>query len=208
MSRLTWGDPGTRRFEGGIDHGVLYPETGPGVAWNGLVSIQQKVDGSISGYYVDGTKFDRGVTLSDFAASLKALTTPHEFGPCDGIYHVSKGLFIDKQPRLPFGLSYRTLIGNDVVGFELGYKLHLVYNATATPADKGYESLNASPSAAAFSWDLTTVPVIFGGHRPSAHFVIDSQKIDPATLAAIEDILYGTDLVDPRLPMPEELAAL
>lgn len=208
MTRLVWGATGTRTFEGGVDQGVLYLETGPGVVWNGLLSVQQKGGGSAGSFHLDGTKFAGSVSVDDFAATVKALFAPTEFSPCLGIYPFGKGLFIDKQPRTAFGLSYRTLLGDDVQGTARGYKRHLVYNAKAAASDRTFKTIGSTSELADLSFDISTIPELITGHKPSAHLSIDSTKVSAVALKALEDILHGTSDAAPRLPLPNEVAAL
>jgi hypothetical protein len=197
MTRLSWGDIATRHYETGVDRGVLYPEIGAGVAWNGLVSVQDNPsDSDSSSYYIDGIKYYNRQGPGSFAATLEAYTYPDEFMPYDGILNS----LITQQPRRSFGLSYRTKLGNDVDGSDHGYKIHLVYNALASPSKRTNSTLGKSIEALLFSWSITTVPISIPGHRPSAHLVIDTTVAPSQTIAAVEDVLYGSDILTPSLP--------
>lgn len=211
---LTWDDVGKRRYETGVDHGVLYlpDNTGDyveGYAWNGLTTVTESPSGAESSpQYADNIKYLNLVSAEEFGATIEAFTYPDEFGQCDGTAEPLPGIYLGQQGRRSFGLSYRTLVGNDLDGTDHGYKLHLVYGALAAPSEKAYATINDSPEAIAFSWEITTTPVAVAGHKPTATLAIDSTKVDPADLAALEEILYGTETDDPRLPLPDEVIAL
>lgn len=206
MTRLSWGDPGERFFEAGVDRGVLYVDAAEGVPWNGLVSVSEApVGGETTPFYVDGVKYSNNHTSEEFEATLEAYTYPDEFSECDGTALVANGLFATSQRRKPFGLSYRTNIGNDVDGAEHGYKIHLVYGASASPSPRSNTTMSDSVAPFNFSWKLTTKPPAFLGRRRTAHFVIDSRETPADVLAHIEDVLYGTDDTPPRLPVVPEL---
>jgi hypothetical protein len=208
MSRVTWGDPGTRFFETGVDRGVLYVNN-DGVAWTGITSISERASGGEpKPYYMDGIKYLNIAGSEEFEATLEAFAAPAEFGPCDGTQSINNGLFATQQPRKAFGLSYRTLIGNDVVGQNLGYKIHLVYNALAAPSEKQYTTYGESSDPSSLSWSLTTLPPSLTGMKPTAHFVIDSRTTPDGLLEAIEDILYGSPSADSRLPLVSELISM
>lgn len=205
---LTWDNVGERFYEAGVDHGVLYLALGPGVSWNGLISIDDKSTGdSPASYYADGVKFLVVTQPTDFEATIEAYTYPDEFEVCDGTLAVADGLGVTQQPQQEFGLSYRTKVGNDVNGLDLGYKIHLVYRAVATPTEKAYASQNDATDPTTFSWDLTTTPVVVPGFKPSAHLILDSTEMTPFALGIIESILYGFTGAA-RLPLPPELLAL
>jgi hypothetical protein len=209
MAGLVWGDVGQRHFETGIDRGVLYPRVGPGVAWNGLLSVNEKpTGGTPQPFYSDGYKYLNVSSAEEFAASIDALSAPPEFGVCDGSQSIRNGLFITQQRRESFGFAYRTKVGNDVEGLEYGYKIHLVYNALASASSKNYSSLSDSSNPISLSWDISTVPPNIIGYRPSAHFVIDSRYTPSALLIEVESILYGTSIFDPRLPSVTEIIEL
>jgi hypothetical protein len=212
MAELVWDDTGERFYETGINHGVLYvvdPTTGlygNGVAWNGLISVSEKPSGAEpTPLYADNIKYLTLVSAEEFGATIEAYTYPDEFAECDGSYESSDGLFIGQQTRKKFGLVYKTLMGNDVVGNSLGYKLHIIYGALAAPSEKSYSTINDSPEAITFSWEITTSPVEITGFLPAATLVIDSTKADATKLAALEDTLFGTYLTDPTLPSPDEI---
>jgi hypothetical protein len=213
MSKILWDQVGERRYETGVDHGVLYiPDNSgaytEGYAWNGLTTVTESPSGAeASAQYADNIKYLNLVSAEEFGATVEAFTYPDEFGQCDGT-GVSNGVRIGQQSRKQFGLSYRTLLGNDIDGTDHGYKLHLVYNALAAPSEKAYGTVNDSPSAIAFSWTLTTTPVAVPGFKPAAILTIPSDDVDAGALAALEDILYGTAGSDPRLPLPAEVLSL
>lgn len=213
---LAWDQAGERLYETGVDRGVLYiPDVNgdfnDGVAWNGLVSVSESPTGAESNaQYADNIKYLNLVAKEEFEATLEAFTYPDEFAQFDGAAEIQPGVQIGQQNRTPFGLCYRTLIGNDLQGTDLGYKLHIIYNALATPTEKAYGTVNESPEAITFSWDLTTTPVAVTGFKPTASVVIDSTKVEAADLTALEAILYGDDTgpTQPRLPLPDELVTL
>ena len=212
MAELVWDDIGERFYETGINHGVLYvvnPQTGAygaGVAWNGLISIAEKPSGAEpTPLYADNIKYLTLVSAEEFGATIEAYTYPDEFAECDGSHESSDGLFIGQQTRKKFGLVYKTLMGNDLAGNSLGYKLHIIYGALAAPSEKSYSTINDSPEAITFSWEITTSPVEITGFLPAAMLVIDSTKADPIQLAVLEETLFGTYLTDPTLPSPDEI---
>ena len=209
MAVLVWGDVGSRFFETGVDRGVLFPKTGDGVPWNGLVSVSEApTGGEPRPYYLDGFKYLNLATAEEFAATLDAFSSPTEFDKCDGTASIHNGLFITQQPRESFGLSYRTRIGNDVDGTDFGYKIHLVYNALASPSSRSNSTLNDSPSPITLSWGITTAPPPITGFKPSAHFVIDSRKTPKSVLSLIEGVIYGSSSANSRLPDVAELMEL
>lgn len=214
MPKLVWDNIAERLFEVGVDHGVLYTPTshgvyGGGVVWNGLVSVTEKPTGAeANDQYADNIKYLTIISAEDFEATIEAFTYPKEFEECDGSVEIAPGVFIGQQDRKPFGMSYRTKLGNDVDNIDYGYKLHLLYGMMATPTEKGYETINDSPEAITFSWDLTSIPVPVEGHKPTAHVVIDSTLVDTTTMKQLEAILYGEGDNDPRLPDPSELATM
>lgn len=217
--RIKWDQVGERIYETGVDHGVLYPFKSnayqDGVAWNGLTAVNEAPSGAeATPLWADNIKYLNLMSEEEFGATIEAYTYPDEFGECDGTAEMSKGVVITGQKRIPFGLAYRTKIGNDTDGSDHGYKIHLVYGALAAPSDKGYGTINDSPEAITFSWTITTTPVEVPGFKPTAHLIIDSTKVNDATkMKAIEDILYGIDAdveheitaVAPRLPLPSEV---
>lgn len=207
MAKLIWGKVGERRFEAGVDRGVLYINN-EGFAWSGLVAVKEgHSGGEARSYYVDGVRYANRVTLEEFEATIEAYTYPEEFGVCDGTKSLGNGLFATQQRRKPFGFSYRTKIGNDVEGLDHGYKLHIVYNATALPVDRSYESVSDSTKPFLFDWKVVTKPPVLD-FVPTAHFIIDSRTTPDGLLSQIEDILYGTPQQHPRLPDAAELAYL
>lgn len=215
MTKLTWDGTGQRLYETGVDHGVLYIPNNAGVydngvAWNGLTTVTESPSGAEStALYADNIKYLNLISAEEFGATIEAYTYPEEFGQFDGSVSPSSGLILGQQSRRPFGLSYRTRLGNDIEGSDYGYKLHLIYNATAAPSEKAYGTINDSPEAITFSWELTTTPVYAGAsYKPTAQIVIDSTKVDQAALTALENQLYGTAGTDPKLPTPEEVIAL
>lgn len=214
MSKIIWDKVGERRYETGVDHGVLYPrnedsEYDGGVPWNGLTSISESPSGAEANpQYADNIKYLNLVSAEEFGGTIEAFTYPDEFEACDGTLELAPGVQVGQQNRETFGLSYRTLIGNDVRGTDYGYKLHLVYGALATPSEKGRATVNDSPEALAFSWEFTTTAVEVPGFKPSATIVINSTKVSSTDLKKLEDILYGTTTDEPRLPLPAEIAEL
>ncbi len=216
MTRLAWDEVGTRKFETGVDHGVLYlPDAGgaytDGVPWNGLVTVTESPAGAEPNpQYADNIKYLNLISAEDFAATLEAFTYPDEFLQFDGISVPVPGVTIGQQRRKSFGLSYRSRIGDDLLGDSAGYKLHLVYGCTAKPSEKAYASVNDSPEAITFSYEIATTPVALADPdlRPTSLITIDSTKVDATALTALEDLLYGTVGADPSLPTPDEVLAL
>lgn len=214
MSKLVWDQSGKRLYETGVDHGVLYPiQTGgvysKGVAWNGLTAVTESPSGAdVNDIYADNMKYLGLVGAEKFGATVEAYTYPDEFAECDGSVELVKGATIGQQNRKVFGMVYRTVIGNDVDGNEHGYKLHLIYGATAAPSEKAYNTINEDPEAITFSWELSTTPVNVTGHKPTASLTIDSTTADPTKLAELEKILFGDTETEPRLPLPDEIAQL
>lgn len=215
MSKLTWDQVGQRNYETGVDRGVLYPfadgKYGTGVAWNGLVSVTESPSGAeANAVYADNVKYLNLISAEEFGASVEAYTYPPEFAPCDGSAEITTGVFIGQQKRSPFGLCYRTMLGNDTDGTDLGYKIHIIYGAMATPSEKAYTSVNDTPEALTFSWDITTTPVAVKDHKPTACLTIDSTKCAEGALAKIEAKLYGSDGTDgtPTLLLPDEIIEL
>lgn len=214
MPRITWDATGAKLFEAGVDHGVLYPvaEGGTypqGVAWNGLITVSESPEGGDeNAFYADNIKYGVLRGTEDFGGSIEAYTYPDEWEACDGSATLVTGATLSQQTRKAFGLCYRTLIGNDVDGLEHGYKLHLVYGATASPSEKSRETVNDSPDAQSMSWDFTTVPVNVTGFKPTSHVIIDSVRCDAEKLAALEDVLYGSTEAEARLPLPDEVKTI
>lgn len=214
MTRILWDQSGEKIYETGVKNGVLYPQAGDGtyplgVAWNGLSAVTEKPSGAEpTAIYADDTKYLNIMSAEEFAATLEAYTYPDEFAVLDGSAALVTGVVIGQQSRGTFGLCYKTTLGNDITGLDYGYKLHLIYGAQAKPSEKGYKTINDSPEAITFSWELATTPVTVTEKKPTASLTIDSTKVNAATLAALETILYGDVGVDPRLPLPDEIAAL
>lgn len=214
MTALTWDATGEREFETGVDRGVLYTpdNTGAytkGVAWSGLTEIDEKPGGAgTTPQYADNQIYVNLVAAETFAGTIKAFTFPDEWLPFDGQSEPSPGVSIGQQSRGTFGLCYRTLIGNDTEGQDHGYKLHLIYGATAAPSEKDYATVNDSPTAIAFSWDFTTTPVNVTGLKPTSLITIDSTKVDATALQSLEALLYGGTDTDASLPLPDAVVAL
>lgn len=213
MARLVFDKSGERFYETGVDRGVLYvqDESGEyptGVVWNGLINVNESPSGAESTpLYADNIKYLQLLSAEEFGATIEAYTYPDEFEQCDGSAELAKGISIGQQDRKAFGLCYRTIVGNDVKGNNLGYKLHLIYGAIAAPSEKAYQTINDSPEAITFSWEITTTPVEVSGHKPTASLVIDSTKIEPAKLTKIENALYGAEGAA-KLPLPDEILAI
>lgn len=214
MTALTWDQTGQRVYETGVDHGVLYKpnvsgDYDTGYAWNGLVSVTESPSGAESNpQYADNIKYLELRSAEEFGATIEAFTYPPEFGEHDGTATPTPGVSVGQQARKPFGLSYRTKVGNDL-NPDAGYKLHLVYGATAAPSEKPYTTINDSPEAITFSWEISTSPIDPGsGLKPTATIVIDSTLVDATALDALEDMLYGTVGTDPELPDPATVLAL
>ena len=214
MSKLVWDQTGQKTYETGVKQAVLYPQdsTGAypkGVAWNGVTNISEKPTGAeATALYADDIKYLNLISNEDFEASVEAYTYPEEFEKCDGSAELTPGVSISQQKRNPFGLCYKTTLGNDTEGNEHGYKLHIIYGATAAPTEKAYASINDSPEAITFSWELKTTPVNVAGHKPTACLTIDSTKVDAEKLAALEDVLYGSESKEARLPLPDEIKTI
>ena len=215
MSALVWDQIGDRIYETGVDRGVLFPQNAAGeyplgVAWSGLTAVTESPGGAEpSDFWADNLKYASIRAAETFGATIEAYTYPDEVAPCDGSAELAAGVLIGQQRRQPFGFAYRTTVGNDTYSEgDDGYKLHIIYNATASPSEKAYATINDSPDAITFSWELVTTPIVVTGKRPTATIVIDSTKVNAAKLAALELILYGTTGVAPRLPLPDEVASL
>ena len=207
MAVLKWDQTGERFYETGVKKVVLYPLTNgaysKGVAWNGVTNITEKPSGAEpTALYADDIKYLNLMSVEEFGASLEAYTYPDEFAACDGSGSLLEGVSLGQQARQSFGLCYRTTIGNDESS-EAGYKLHLVYGLLASPSEKAYATINDSPEAATFSWELTSTPVEVTGFKPTSIITIDSTKVSEAALAAIEALLYGTESEEAQLPLPD-----
>lgn len=214
MAVLTWDNVGERLYEVGVDHGVLYiPDANGdyinGYAWNGLTTVTESPSGAESNpQYADNIKYLNLISAEEFGATIEAFTYPDEFAQCDGTVMPQPGVALGQQGRAIFGLSFRTRLGNDLEGSDYGYKLHLIYGCQAAPSEKAYATINDSPEAITFSWEVTTTPVAAATYKPTAQIVIDSSIVDPTDLATLEDILYGTVGDDPRLPLPDEVVTI
>lgn len=214
MAMLVWDKTGEHFYETGVDRGVLYvQESGAyptGVAWNGLISVSESPSGAeANAVYADNIKYLSLMSAEEFGATIEAYTYPDEFMECDGSATLVEGVTIGQQSRKTFGMCYRTKLGNDVDLDEHGYKIHIIYGATASPSEKGYQTISDSPEAITFSWEVSTVPVNVAGMKPTASLVIDSTKVDSTKLQQLEKILYGGDDGDgPRLPLPDEIKTL
>jgi hypothetical protein len=214
MAPLTWDQVGERLYETGVDHGVLYIPDDAGVynagfAWNGLTTVTESPSGAeASPQYADNIKYLNMISAEEFGATIEAFTYPEEFGQCDGTALPSPGVAVGQQGRKMFGLSYRTRLGNDVDGADFGYKLHLLYGCQAAPSEKAYATINDSPEAISFSWDITTTPVPVTGYKPTSLLVIDSSVVDAADLTALEQLLYGQAATPAALPTPDAVLAL
>lgn len=214
MVALTWDGTGERRYETGVDQGVLYPlnvETSAydlGVAWNGLTEVDEKPDGAGSNkQYADNVAYLNLQSAETFGGTIKAFTFPDEWYACDGTATPFEGVAVGQQGRQTFGISYRTRIGNDVSA-DLGYKYHLAYGALAAPSEKDYTTINDSPAAIELSWDFDTTPTNYSDGRPCSLIVIDSTKVDPGALTSLLNLLHGTSGTDPSLPLPDDVVAL
>jgi hypothetical protein len=214
MPKLIWDAIGQRFYETGVKNGVLYVQavdgTYPaGVAWNGLTAVTESPSGAeASPLYADDTKYLNLMSAEEFGATVEAYTYPDEFGQCDGSSEIATGVVVGQQSRKMFGMVYKTTLGNDVAGEAYGYKLHIIYGAQAAPSEKGYQTINDSPEAITFSWEVSTTPVPVTGLKPTASLTIDSTKVNSTKLATLEAILFGTDVADARLPMPDEIATI
>ena len=213
MSKLIWDKTGERYYETGVKKGVLYVmdngKYGTGVAWNGLTAVTESPSGAeASPLYADDIKYLNLLSNEEFGATIEAFTYPNEFEECDGSTALAEGVYIGQQKRKTFGLCYRTSLGNDVDGNDHGYKLHIIYGALAAPSEKAYATVNDSPEAITFSWEVTTTPVEVTGHKPTASITIDSTKVDATKLAALEAKLYGSESEEPSLPLPDEIATM
>lgn len=213
MPRLTWDDLGKRFYETGVKQGVLYPQVGgaypKGVAWNGLTAVTESPSGAEpTPLYADDIKYLELTSNEEFGCTIEAYTYPDEFKACNGEATLADGVTIGQQTRVPFGFCYKTVLGNDEKKNDYGYKLHLVYGATASVSEKAFQTINDSPEAITFSWEVTTTPVAVKGFKPTAILTIDSTTIAPEKLTALEDILYGKETVEARLPLPDEIADL
>lgn len=215
MSKLTWDQTGERFYETGVKNGVLYvydsttKKYGTGVAWNGLTAVTESPSGAeATPLYADDIKYLNLLSNEEFGATIEAYTYPDEFMACDGSAAIATGVYIGQQARKTFGLCYKTTVGNDVDGNDLGYKLHLIYGCLAAPSEKAYATINDSPEAITFSWEVTTTPVEIEGYKPTACITIDSRKVDATKLAALEAKLFGDTDTEATLPTPAEIVTL
>ena len=217
---LEWDKSGERFYETGISNGVLYPQASngtypEGVAWNGLTAVTESPSGAeATPLYADNIKYLNLISAEEFGATVEAYTYPDEFAACNGEVSLNTGVTIGQQVRKAFGLCYQTKIGNDVDANDHGYKIHIIYGCLAAPSERAYSTINDSPEAITFSWEVTTTPVNVTGFKPTACLIIDSTKVDSTKLANLKTILYGTPAsggqaaVDPRLPLPDEIATI
>lgn len=214
MTKLVWDNTGERFYETGVKNGVLYVQGADGkypkgVVWNGLTAVTESPSGAeATPLYADDIKYLNLLSTEEFGATIEAFTYPDEFAECDGSIALADGVMIGQQKRKTFGMAYKTTVGNDVEGNDLGYKLHLIYGAVAAPSEKAYATINDSPEAITFSWEVTTTPVPVEGYKPTASVTIDSTKADSAKLAALEAILFGSEDQEARLPLPDEIKTL
>lgn len=213
MARLVWDQTGERLYETGVRNGVLYVQEGgaypKGVPWNGLTAVTESPSGAeATPLYADDIKYLNLMSAEEFGFTIEAYIYPDEFAACDGSVAVATGVFVGQQTRKTFGMCYRTVLGNDTENNEYGYKLHLIYGALAAPSEKAYATINDSPEAITFSWECTTTPVNVEGFKPTATITIDSTKVEESKLKALEDILYGTESVEAKLPLPDEIVTL
>lgn len=213
MAKIVWDETGKKLYETGVKNGVLYvQEAGAypkGVAWNGLTAVTESPSGAeATPLYADDIKYLNLYSAEEFGATIEAYTYPDEFAQCDGSASLVEGVIIGQQTRKTFGMCYRTTVGNDTENTDYGYKLHLIYGAVASPSEKAYATINDSPEAITFSWEVTTTPVNVTGHKPTATVTIDSTKVDPEKLAALEAVLFGSESEEARLPLPDEIVTL
>lgn len=215
MTKLLWDQSGDRMYETGIQNAVLYPKsvvdgTYPmGVAWNGLTGVTESPSGAEpTPLYADNIKYLNLVSAEELGLTIEAYTYPDEFAACDGSASLAEGVMLGQQVRKPFGLVYKTMLGNDADGIDHGYKLHIIYDCLAAPSEKAYTTINDSPEAITLSWSVSTTPVAVTGKKPTASITIDSTKADPTKLATLEDELFGTELITANLPLPDEIAAI
>lgn len=209
MAEISWGHGPSNAFETGVSKGVLYPQNSPGVAWSGLIAVNETpTDAAFRSVYQDGIKVQNTVDLPNYSSTIDAFTYPDEFAELDGTAEVGNGLYVEEQVRREFGLSYQTLIGGATPLKQGHYKLHLVYNAVVLPTNRDYNTLDDTPEAMFFSWEIATTPVTIPGFRPSSHFIIDSRKMGFRQLKEFERVIYGSLDSDARMPSPSELVAI
>ena len=213
-AKIKWDAAGEHLFETGVKNGVLYRQNVSGVydegyAWNGLISISESPSGAeATPLYADDIKYLNLMSAEDFGATIEAYTYPDAFAECDGSASLAKGVTIGQQARKPFGLCYRTTIGNDTDGNDHGYKLHIIYGCLASPSERSYSTINDSPEAITFSWEFKTTPVNVTGHKPTASLTLDSTKVSETKMAALEKVLYGDGDTEARLPLPDEVVQI
>jgi hypothetical protein len=213
MSKLVWDETGKKYYETGVEQVVLYPQASgaypKGVAWNGFTALTLTPSGAEpTALYANNRKYLTLMSAEEMGGTMEAYTYPDEWAACDGSVAIAEGVFVGQQARAPFGLCAKTLVGNDTAANKHGYKLHLIYNALANPSEKPYNTVNESPEVDPFSWEFSTTPVSVTGHQPTAYICIDSTKVAAEKLKALEDILYGTEAEEARLPMPDEIVQL
>lgn len=214
MSKLVWDAVGSRFYETGVSAGVLYVQEesgsyGNGVAWNGITAVNESPSGAEStALYADDIKYLSLLSAEDFGATIEAYMYPDEFAQCNGEASLGAGVVIGQQARRPFGFSYKTKIGNDTVGQDYGYKIHIIYGAQASPSERSHSTVNESPEAVTMSWTITTTPITVTGAKPTAHLTIDSKKVSASALQAIEEALYGSTSAEPKLLTPDEIKAI
>ena len=214
MSKIIWDNAGERTYETGVDHSVLYPiqEGGlytKGVAWNGLTAVTESPSGAeATPLYADNIKYLNLLSAEDFGCTIEAYTYPDEFAECDGSAEIATGVYAGQQARKVFGLCYRTILGNDTDSNAHGYKLHLIYGCLASPSEKSYSTVNDSPEAITFSWEVKSTPVNVSGFKPTAVLTVDSTKVEPSKLAKLEEALYGSESTEAKLPTPDEVVAI
>lgn len=214
MAKLVWDQSGQRIYETGVKMGVLYVQDASGaypkgVAWNGLTAVNETPSGAeATPLYADDIKYLNLRSAEEFGATIEAYTYPEEFEQCDGSAELAPGVKIGQQARKAFGLCYRTVVGNDIAGNDFGYKLHIIYGATAAPSEKAYATINDSPEAITFSWEVSCTPVDVAGFKPTASLVIDSTKVDAEKLEALEAVLYGGESTEASLPLPDAIAEM
>lgn len=207
MTAIVWDAPGTRKFETGVDRGVLYDSGGQnGVPWLGLISVEESIEREVQAKHIDGVKYLEYQTAGDYAGTLNAYTYPDVFDEYNGVTQLGTlGLHVHEQPPTTFCLAYRTKLGNDIAGVDLGYRIHMLYSLSASPDPITHSTLGSEVSPTEFSWSLSGIPQTVPGAKPSAHISVDSTKIDPFKLEVLEDILYGTESVAPSLPSPTDI---
>lgn len=205
MTRLGWNESGTRFYEAGVDRGVLYVDGYPGVPWNGLTSVNESPSGGDpKSFYIDGVKYLAIPSPEEFQGTITAFTYPDEFEACNGNGEPRSGMFVTHQRRKPFGISYRTMIGNDL-SENAGYKIHIVYNALTSPSERSNETIGEKTDPDDFSWKITCKPISMSGYRPTSHVILDTRSTDPSVISTVEDIIYGSETDQARIPTFEEL---